>query len=238
MIPHQFQSKPKDCAAKRSPFLSSHLLPQKRKNLFFRSRYFHLRQAENRGGLLLRQRLFVAQTQNHAVTLATVLSLIKLYEAPLGGSVTLLSMLPVCVLSIRLGLKWGLAGGFLYAMIQMFLDLGKVISWGLTPAALIGCIIFDYLLAFTVIGLAGLFRRNGRIGMILGIALALFGRFCSHLVSGTLIFDIWMPDGWGNPFVYSVAYNGAYMLPELVFTVAAVMILTKTPAFRRVLKQK
>lgn len=169
------------------------------------------------------------------VALATVLSMIKLYEAPLGGSVTLLSMLPVSVLSIRLGLKWGLTGGFLYAMIQMFLDLGKVISWGLTPAALIGCIIFDYLLAFTVIGLAGAFRSMGRIGMILGIALALFGRFCSHLVSGTVIFDVWMPEGWGNPFIYSVAYNGAYMLPELVFTVAAVLILTKTPAFRRVL---
>ena len=169
------------------------------------------------------------------VALATVLSMIKLYEAPLGGSVTLLSMLPVSVLSIRLGLKWGLTGGFLYAMIQMFLDLGKVISWGLTPAALIGCIIFDYLLAFTVIGLAGAFRSMGRIGMILGIALALFGRFCSHLVSGTVIFDVWMPEGWGNPFIYSVAYNGAYMLPELVFTVAAVMILTRTPAFRRVL---
>ena len=169
------------------------------------------------------------------VALATVLSMIKLYEAPLGGSVTLLSMLPVSVLSIRLGLKWGLTGGFLYAMIQMFLDLGKVISWGLTPTALIGCIIFDYLLAFTVIGLAGAFRSMGRIGMILGIALALFGRFCSHLVSGTVIFDVWMPEGWGNPFIYSVAYNGAYMLPELLFTVAAVMILTRTPAFRRVL---
>lgn len=169
------------------------------------------------------------------VALATVLSMIKLYEAPLGGSVTLLSMLPVSVLSIRLGLKWGLTGGFLYAMIQMFLDLGKVISWGLTPAALIGCIIFDYLLAFTVIGLAGAFRSMGRIGMILGIALALFGRFCSHLVSGTVIFDVWMPEGWGNSFIYSVAYNGAYMLPELLFTVAAVMILTRTPAFRRVL---
>ena len=172
------------------------------------------------------------------VALATVLSMIKLYEAPLGGSVTLLSMLPVSVLSIRLGLKWGLTGGFLYAMIQMFLDLGKVISWGLTPAALIGCIIFDYLLAFTVIGLAGAFRSMGRIGMIWGIALALFGRFCSHLVSGTVIFDVWMPEGWGNPFIYSVAYNGAYMLPELVFTVAAVMILTRTPAFRRVLAKK
>ena len=172
------------------------------------------------------------------VALATVLSMIKLYEAPLGGSVTLLSMLPVSVLSIRLGLKWGLTGGFLNAMIQMFLDLGKVISWGLTPAALIGCIIFDYLLAFTVIGLAGAFRGFGRIGMVCGIAMGLFARFCSHLVSGTLIFDVWMPEGWGNPFIYSVAYNGAYMLPELIFTVIAAMILTKTPAFRNVLNQK
>ena len=169
------------------------------------------------------------------VALATVLSTIKLYEAPFGGSVTLLSMLPVSVLSIRLGLKWGITGGFLYALLQMFLDLGKVTSWGLTPAALIGCIIFDYLLAFTVIGLAGLFRKRGRIGMIIGIALAMFLRFCSHLVSGTLIFDIWLPDGWANPFVYSVAYNGAFMLPELIFTVVAVIILTKTAAFRQVL---
>lgn len=169
------------------------------------------------------------------VALATVLSTIKLYEAPFGGSVTLLSMLPVSVLSIRLGLKWGITGGFLYALLQMFLDLGKVTSWGLTPAALIGCIIFDYLLAFTVIGLAGLFRKKGRIGMIIGIALAMFLRFCSHLVSGTLIFDIWLPDGWANPFVYSVAYNGAFMLPELIFTVVAVIILTKTAAFRQVL---
>ncbi len=172
------------------------------------------------------------------VALATVLSMVKLYEAPLGGSVTLLSMLPVSVLSIRLGLKWGLTGGFLYALLQMFLDLGKVISWGLTPAALIGCIIFDYLLAFTVIGLAGIFRTYGRVGMIFGIALALFLRFCSHLVSGTVIFDVWMPEGWGSPFIYSVAYNGAYMLPELVFTVAAVMILTKTPAFTKVLADR
>ncbi len=172
------------------------------------------------------------------VALATVLSLIKLYEAPLGGSVTLLSMLPVSVLSIRLGLKWGLTGGFLYAMLQMFLDLGKVISWGLTPAALIGCIVFDYLAAFTVIGLAGILRKKGRIGMILGIAAVLFLRFCSHLVSGTLIFDVWMPDGWAHPFVYSVVYNCQYMLPELLFTVIAVMILTKTPAFRRVLADR
>ncbi len=172
------------------------------------------------------------------VALSTVLSMVKIYTAPLGGSVTLLSMLPVCVLSIRLGLKWGLAGGFVYAALQMFLDLGAVISWGLTPAALIGCIVFDYLLAFTVIGLAGVFRILRRPGMIAGVTLALFLRFCSHLVSGTLIFDIWMPEEWSNPFLYSVVYNGTFMLPELVLTVAAVIALTKTKAFVRVLDGK
>ncbi len=172
------------------------------------------------------------------VALATVLSLIKICKLPLGGSVTLLSMLPVCVLSIRFGLKWGLSGGFVYAVLQFLLGAAEVFSWGLTPAALIGCFIFDYLLAFTVIGLAGAFRALGRMGMIAGITLALFLRFCSHLVSGTLIFDIWMPEGWANPFVYSVVYNGAFMLPELVLTVIAAVLLTKTPAFRRLLDGK
>lgn len=172
------------------------------------------------------------------VALATVLSLIKIYELPLGGSVTLLSMLPICVLSIRLGLKWGLAGGFVYAFLQMLLDIGKVVTWGLTPAALIGCIVFDYLLAFTCIGLAGMFRRKGYAGMAAGVTLALFLRFCSHLVSGTLIFDIWLPDGWSNPFLYAIAYNGSFMLPELIFTIIAVLLLAKTPAFRRILDNK
>ncbi|MCQ2431097.1 MAG: energy-coupled thiamine transporter ThiT [Clostridia bacterium] len=171
------------------------------------------------------------------VALSVVLSMIKIYKLPLGGAVTLLSMLPVAVFSIRRGLGWGLTGGFLYAAIQMFLDLGEVISWGLTPAALIGCLVFDYLLAFTVIGLAGMFRNHGVGGMAAGTAIALFLRFCSHLVSGTLIFDVWMPEEWSNPFIYSVVYNGSYMLPEIIFTVIAAIILTKTPAFKQLLKK-
>lgn len=172
------------------------------------------------------------------VALATVLSFVRVYKLPLGGSVTLLSMLPICMLSIRHGLKWGLGGGFVYAFLQLMLEIGEIVSWGLTPLALIGCILFDYLIAFTVIGLAGIFRKKGRSGMIVGIALALFLRFCSHMVSGTLIFDIWMPEGWSNPFIYSLAYNGSYMLPELIFTVIAAVLLTKTPAFKRLLGQK
>ena len=169
------------------------------------------------------------------VALATVLSMIKLYELPLGGSITLLSMLPISVLSIRLGLRWGLCGGFLHGTIQLFLDLARIMTWGLTPVSLVGCFLFDYLVAFSAIGLDGILRQHGRGGFIGGIAFAMLIRFCSHLISGTLIFDAWLPDGWSNPFFYSVCYNGSYMRPEIAFTVIAAMLLTKTPTFRRLL---
>ena len=172
------------------------------------------------------------------VALATVLSLLKVYKLPLGGSVTVLSMLPISVLSIRRGCKWGLVGGFLYALLQLFLGLAEIISWGITPLSFAGCVVFDYLIAFTVIGLADLFRSHGIFGMVSGIVLSMLLRFCSHLVSGVLIFDAWMPDGWSSPFWYSVAYNGSYMLPEMIFTIAAVLLLTKTAAFRTILKSE
>ena len=159
------------------------------------------------------------------VALATALSLVRVYKLPMGGSITLFSMLPICLFSIRWGLGWGLGAGFVYASLQLLLDLAEVLSWGLTPLVLVGCFFLDYLIAFTVIGLAGAFRNHGRVGMILGICLALFLRFCSHLVSGTVLFAEWMPEGWNNPFLYSVAYNGSFMLPELVITAVAAFFL-------------
>ena len=167
------------------------------------------------------------------VALATVLSMIRLYKLPLGGSVTLLSMLPICIFSIRWGLGWGSICGVLYAALQLFLDLAEVLTWGLTPAALIGCLLFDYLIAFSVIGLAGAFRKAGKWGCIAGICLALFLRFVSHIISGTFIFDAWMPDGWANPFVYAVAYNGSCMLPELIATAVAAFALISVPAIMK-----
>lgn len=164
--------------------------------------------------------------------MTVVLSFCKIVSLPLGGAITLCSMLPLCVLSVRRGVRWGLAGAFVYSVIKLMLALGEIISWGLTPQALIGCIFFDYLFAFSAIGLAGCFRKHGRAGMLSGTFLALFLRFCMHLTSGTLIFDAWTPDGWANPFIYSVAYNGAFMLPELLMVWAAMLALSKTPVFR------
>ena len=174
------------------------------------------------------------------VALGTALSFVKVWEMPLGGSVTLLSMLPIVMVSCMLGVKWGLASAFVYAAIQLFVDLGKVLSWGLTPAMLIGTLLFDYIIAFTVLGLAGLFVKKGYYGVLGGTALAISLRFVSHFVSGYVIFrNLEQFSIFGNvftnkPFLYSVAYNGFYMLPELVLTLIGTAILFKNKKIRSI----
>ncbi|MCL2054916.1 MAG: energy-coupled thiamine transporter ThiT [Oscillospiraceae bacterium] len=167
--------------------------------------------------------------------MATVLSMIKVYSLPMGGSITLLSMLPVCLLSIKYGVKWGLFTAFTYCLIQIMLDLGSIMTWGLTAGMWLGCIVFDYLLAFTVLGLAGLFRNKGIAGITGGIFLTLALRFICHFAAGVIIWDVWMPDDWSNIWIYSLAYNGSYMLPELVFTLLGAAALFAAPQTRKLL---
>ncbi len=162
------------------------------------------------------------------IALSAALSMVKIFEMPLGGSVTLLSMMPVCMLSIMYGCRWGLFCSFVYSLSQLLMGIGAVMGWGLTPAALVGCIAFDYIIAFTVLGFAGLFRKHGVPGYIGGIALALTMRLVSHVISGVIFFASWAPEGW-NPFAYSVSYNGLYMLPEMAFTIIGAALLLKEP---------
>ncbi len=168
------------------------------------------------------------------VALATVLSFIRVVKLPWGGSITLLSMLPIVLFSIRRGIKSGLTVSFLFALIQFIQGImDGLFGWGLTPGSLIACIFLDYLLAFTVLGLAGLFRQKGVTGWISGIALAILLRFTMHFLSGVII---WQSFGqlWGdffteNTVLYSLLYNGAYMLPEMIFTIIGAVVLLKMP---------
>ena len=162
------------------------------------------------------------------IALSAVLSLVTIFHMPLGGSVTLFSMLPVCLLSIMFGCRWGFLCAFAYSLTQLALGIGEVAGWGLTPAALTGCILFDYLLAFTALGFSGIFRKHGVPGYIAGIALAVFLRLVSHFISGTIFFASWAPEEW-NPVRYSLTYNSAYMLPEFAFTVLGTIFLLKEP---------
>ena len=170
------------------------------------------------------------------MAMAFVLSFVKIIDYPWGGSVTLFSMLPICLISIRFGMGWGLGTAFTYAMLQLMQGLGEAMSWGLTVEAWIGMILFDYLLAFSVLGLAGLFRKQGRGGIVAGVVIAIGLRYVSSVLSGAIVWkSIGALLGWTieNTWVYSLLYNALYMLPELAMTVAALLVLTSLPQMKR-----
>ncbi len=176
------------------------------------------------------------------IALATALSFVKIVTFPWKGSITLLSMLPIVLYSIRRGVVKGLSVSFAYAVLQMMLDIAEVFSWpGLTPASLIGCLLLDYLVPFTLIGLAGLFRERGLPGWVGGAAFALSLRLLSHYFSGVFIFastGLVMDINISNPYLYSLVYNAAYMVPEIAFTCVACFVLFKIPQTRRLLTEK
>ena len=168
------------------------------------------------------------------IALATALSFIKLWTNPWGGSVTLLSMLPIVLISVIFGTPWGVFCAFVYSMVQVGVDIGGMMAWGMDARMWFGALVFDYLLAYTVIGIAGMLRKKGTWGICLGTSVALILRFLSHFISGYIFFDIWMPETFKNVAIYSVVYNGTYMLPELITTVIAVFILSRTSTLKRI----
>ena len=179
------------------------------------------------------------------VALATVLSMFKIWEAPYGGSVTILSMAPIIILSMRRGIKVGLTAGFAHSLIQLLLGLGTV-AYVPTPAGIVICVLTDYILPFTLLGLGGLFRDTkftGKketdliIAAALGALLVTLLRYLCHIVSGAVIWYeldlVWYADDptyivhkYG-PWLFSVIYNGGYMIPEIIATVVGTPILTK-----------
>ncbi|MDE7288772.1 MAG: energy-coupled thiamine transporter ThiT, partial [Oscillospiraceae bacterium] len=162
---------------------------------------------------------------------------------PWGGSITLLSMLPVAVFSIKRGVKAGLFAAFVYALIQLGqgIAVDGLLGWGLTPAMLVSCIFLDYVGAFTVIGISGIFRKKGLVGRLAGTALAVLIRYIFHIISGAVIFHssgmIWETFSTDNEWLYSTLYNGAYMLPEMIFTVIGAAVLLKVPQINKLIEE-
>lgn len=171
------------------------------------------------------------------IALSAVLSMVKVYELPLGGSITLLSMLPVAAIAICYGTKTGLFVSLIYAFVQIALDLGKLMGYGMTPLTWVGCLVFDYIIAYGVLGLSGLFRLKGVSGMCAGIGIACVLRFISHFISGAIVFAVWCPEGW-NVYLYSVVYNGSYMLPELVLTTVGAVLLFRMQSVKKLIEER
>jgi len=180
-------------------------------------------------------------------------------EMPFGGQITLVSMLPVVLISYRHGVRWGLLSGVAYALVEMALG-AKTVAAAFQPGyfgdgtmignALIMCAL-DYLVAFTVLGLGGCFRNRIQkpgTALMCGSLVALGARYIAHIGSGYILFSGWAEwfftqegfPAWGaslvdalSPqllgFVYSVVYNGMYMIPEMILTAVAALLLAKVP---------
>ncbi len=174
------------------------------------------------------------------LALAVVLSFVKFFQLPFDGSITLASMLPICLVSIKYGLKWGLGTAFCYSWTQIL--QGGVFSWGLTPVMLIGSLFLDYIIAFTVLGLAGLFRKKGFWGQIAGITLACVLRFLVHFLAGIILWAnyaefVAFGVEWVNqPVLYSICYNGIYMLPDTAIVLVLAVLLLRIPQTKRLLE--
>ncbi len=166
------------------------------------------------------------------LALGTALSLIAFAPWPAGGSITVFSMLPVLIIAYRYGVKWGLGVGAVYGLIQMVLGM-SALSYATNALAAVCIILFDYVVAFGVLGFGGIFRKfnNQAIGFSLGVAVACILRFICHFVTGITVWADYA-DGIWPVVIYSLTYNGSYMLPELVITVAVGAVLMSFLDFR------
>jgi thiamine transporter len=196
------------------------------------------------------------------LALAVLLELVSklvIPEMPFGGQITLVSMLPVVLISYRHGVKWGLVSGVAYALLQMAMG-AKTVMAAFQPGyfsdgtmifnAIIMCTL-DYLLAFVVMGLGGAFRNRIKkpgLSLLCGSLLALGLRYIVHIASGYILFSGWAEwfftqegfPAWGGALVeslspqmlgltYSVVYNGIYMIPEMIFTAIVALLLARVP---------
>lgn len=161
------------------------------------------------------------------IAMAVVLSLITLYKFPQGGSVTLASMAPIILISYRHGVKWGFGAAFVYSLLQMILPPGFYPPPAQTLIAFAGVVLLDYVVAFTMLGTAVLFGKpfkNKVLSGAVGAAAVTVLRLTCHFLSGILIWSSYAPEG--TPvWLYSLGYNGTYMLWEIIITTVAVAIL-------------
>lgn len=161
------------------------------------------------GKLTVKQLAFCAM----AIALGTVLSNIKLFHFPTGGSITLMSMLVCCLPGYFFGLGAGLMTGLAYGVLQLLID-----PYVLYPMQLI----VDYFLAFSALGLSGIFSET-KNGLLKGYLTAVLGRYVFAVLSGCIFFGAYAWEGWGA-LPYSMVYNGIYIFAEAAVSVVVILL--------------
>ncbi len=167
------------------------------------------------------------------IAIATMLSLIKIVDLPYGGSVTIASMLPIIIIAYRHGVGTGLTAGLVYGILQQLLGL-NTLSYVSTWQSVLAVILLDYIIAFLVLGLGGVFRKTFSTqapALVLGGLLVCLLRYTCHVISGATVWaGLSIPDA--DALIYSFAYNATYMLPETIVLLLAAYYVGSTLDFR------
>ena len=181
---------------------------------------------KNKGRIVVNWHFWIRQLCEGAmlVALAEILSFLPLYKFPWGGSIDF-AMLPIILFCVRWGFGPGMLVSCAHAVLQTLFEGGIAIGWQ--------SILGDFLIAYAVLGLAGLFK--GRF--CLATVVACGARFLVHYVVGATIWAEYMPEAFfgmtmTTPWIYSGLYNGAYMLPDMVMILVVYVFLCKTPLSR------
>ena len=174
-----------------------------------------------------RNRILAIAAGGISIAMATVLSLLKLFAMPQGGSITPASMLPIILYALCFGPVWGVGVGIVYGLIQYTIE-----PFNMTPVQ----VILDYFIAFGLLGFAGWFAQGKAarleqpkilkrlaalpfwrvaIATVIGIA----GRLAASFTAGVVFYAEFAPEGQA-PALYSLIYNGSYLIPEMVITIA------------------
>lgn len=155
------------------------------------------------------------------IALAEILSFLPLYKLPWGGSIDL-AMFPIILFCVRWGFGPGMLVSCAHAILQTLFEGGIAIGWE--------SILGDFLIAYGVLGIAGLFKGKFYLATIVSCT----ARFLVHYVVGATIWASYMPEQFfgmtmTTPWLYSALYNGAYILPDAVILVVLFVLLQKTP---------
>ncbi len=199
------------------------------------------------------------------IAISAVLSIFQPFQLPFGGGITIASMMPIVIVAFCYGTRWGLFSAFIFSLLQMFLG-AKTISAFFLPGedqmtlwkALTVCFL-DYIAAYTVLGFGGILNgkiKNDLTAITLGSFIALSLRYLVHIVSGAIFFGSWAEwfftqegfyaigakimeacSGTTLSWVYSIFYNGTYMLPEIIITAILTPLIYKALSASSVLQK-
>ncbi len=153
------------------------------------------------------------------VAMAGALALVShfFFEMPQGGTINL-GMVPIFWLALRRGPKIGIFAGAVLGVVDLAIE-----PFVVNPIQFI----LDYPLAFACLGLAGFFRNATVAGPVIGVVVGGTGRFLSHFTSGLVYFASYAPPGM-SPAVYSLVYNGSYMVPSIIICAVVIGLLQKS----------